>query len=116
MEHRFAPAAVELGGLISEETFDVRVTAIRVRAARYRVRLEPGRGISGGPREVVQDVAILLVRHALEERGALERTKLQLDPDGLEIVQHRFAPRTDLKVAEELAGVEAVGVSRLGEQ
>ena len=68
------------------------------------------------PLAALDDVLEALLRVALEEGGALERPQLGADADRLKVVDHRLGDVGVRGVAVVLAGVEAVGMTRLGQQ
>src|SRR5260221_305799 len=82
---RSALLPVELTGLLAEEPVDVGIAAIDVRAPGGDERLQAGRRVSEGPAQAVDEILELLVLVPTEESGALERSELHPDPDGLEI-------------------------------
>src|SRR2546426_12758081 len=116
MKDRLSLGAVQLRRLLPEESIDVGVPSVGVRTPGDGEGLQPGRRVSGGPTEEVNDVPVLLLGISLEECGALERTELEMDPHGLEGVDDDFAPAGHLEVGRVLAGVEAVRIASLHEE
>ena len=107
---------VELDRLLLEQLVDVGVTTIGVSAALDVERFHPGRRIAERTTAAEDDVFQTLLGIRLEERGALERPQPAVDSNFGKIVQERLGDIRIGRVAEEFAGLEAVGMSRFRQQ
>src|SRR6516162_4808753 len=108
--------AVQLGRLLLVERVDVGITAIDVGAPFDDVSFKARRGIAKGAAAAQDQVLQLLVGIGLDKSRPLERPQLGADPNRLEVVEQGFGDMRVGGVAEELAGVEATGMSRLSQQ
>src|SRR5437867_871078 len=116
VEDHLAALGVQLGRLLAEEAFDVRVTAIAVEAVGRHEGLDPSRGVASGSAPALDEVSELLVLELAEERRPLERTHLRGDPDHAEVVHDGLDHRCVGVVDRIFPGVEAIGVAGLGEE
>ena len=116
MQGGLAALLVEIGRLLLEQSVDVRIAAVDVRAAGGDEGLQPGGRVAEGAAGGLHDVLELLVGVRAEEGRALERPQRGADADGLQVVQDRLGQVRVGRVAEVLARVEAARVAGLGEQ
>src|SRR5262249_37941469 len=111
-----AALEIELGGLLQEEPVDVLVAAVDVRAAGSDERFDSRGGVAEGAAAALDESLELLVAPSSEEGRALDRPKLHADAGGVEIVDDRLADVRDPRIAEVVAGVEAVGIASLAQE
>src|SRR4030095_9707320 len=111
-----ASLPVDLVRLLQEEPVDVLVAPGHVGAAGGDERLDPRRRAARRAAAGPEDLLGLLRRPAPEEGGALDRPELHPDAGRVEIVDDRLAHVGDRRVAEVIAGVEAVGVAGLRQE
>jgi hypothetical protein len=97
--------------------------ARRCRGSRRRSRpagghelIEASGRVAEGAARALDDVPVLLLRVAAEERHSLEGPELRPDADRLQRVDHRLREVRVRHVAVVLARVEAVGVAGLGQE
>src|SRR5262249_29925216 len=108
MERRLAPLAIEIGGLLTEESVDVGIASVHVGAAGGHEGLEPGRRIAECRARAQDEVLELLLELSFVVRRSLEGPELHANAAGLKIIDHGLGdPRMD-GVARELPGVESV--------
>src|SRR5437016_778244 len=115
MERRLATLAVELAGLLAEESVDVGIASVHVGATRGHEGLEPRRRVSERGARAQDQILELLLDLSLVVRRALERPELDANAGGLQIVGHGFGDARVDDVAREIARVEPVRVSGFGE-
>src|SRR5262245_34152642 len=92
------------------------MAAIDVRAAGGDEGLESRGRVAKGAAAALDDVPELFLAVRAEERRALERAQLRADADGLQVVLQGLRDIRIRHVARVVAGLEAGGVARLGEQ
>jgi len=107
---------IELDSLLLIELVEIGVVAVNKNAALGDVSLEAGCGVAKGTGTRLNDVPERLFGISLDEGRPLDRPKLRPDADRLEIVENRLSDVGVGRVAKVVAGVEAFGVPRLGEQ
>src|SRR6185437_4773243 len=76
LQRRLAALGVGIGGLLLHEPVDVGIPAVGVHAGAGPELLEAGGRVAEGAARALDQVAVLLVRVAAEEGGALERPDL----------------------------------------
>src|SRR6266850_400311 len=116
VQHRLTLRAIELDRLLAKQTVDVGIAPVTERAARDRVCLEARGGVAEGAADDLDEVLELPLRHALVERGALERPQPRADSRRLQVADHRLGRVGRGHIAGILAGVEAVRVPGLREE
>ena len=116
MQDRFALRAIELDRLLLVQFVDIGIAAVGERAAFDELGLDAGRRIAKSARSGLDDVFELLLVVFLDEGGALDGTQPGADPDRRQIVDDRLADIRVRGVAVVIAGIEAAGVTGLGEQ
>ena len=112
----FAALSVHLPRLLLEQAVEIGIAAVDVGPAIHQEGLEARGGIAEGAARSLDEILELLLRVATEEGHPLEGTELHADAHGLQVVGHRLAEIGVGGIAEVLPGVEAVGISRLGEE
>src|SRR5262249_8053285 len=116
VQNRFASFPVELGRLLLEQRVDIGIAAVDVSAAFGNKGLEAGRSIAKRTAPGLDDAREFLAGVSLEKGGPLERPKFGADADCAEIVDQRLGDIRISGVDIVFASVEAVGVTRLGQQ
>src|SRR5262249_43683029 len=116
VQHRRALLGMERDRLLAEEAVDGGVAAIGADTAGDDERFDAGGGVAGRraarPHELLE--ALLLI--TLVEGRALERTQLDANADRHQIVDDDLGGAGIHGVRDELAGVEATRITRLGEE
>src|SRR6266480_4815121 len=111
-EDRAALLLIELGGLLTEQLVEIRITAIRVGPALDRQSFQAGRRIAEGAAAALDQMLVLFLRIAFEESGAFERLQACADPDLAQIVDDGLAEIGIGGVAIKFTGLKAVGITR----
>ena len=107
---------VELDSLLLVELVEIGVVAVNKDAAFDDMRFKAGRGIAERPGTGLDDVLERLFGISLDKGRPLDRPKFRPNADRLEIIENRLADVRVRRVAIIIAGIEALGVARLGEQ
>ena len=116
VQHRLAFLPVRLARLLPEERLDILIGAARERTLdRHELGHACGR-VAVGRVDADADPFQLLLQPRRLERRALHRDDPGLDADGPEIGADRLPHRVVGRIRIQIAGVEAVGVARLGQQ
>src|SRR5262245_40065692 len=115
VERPLAPLAIQLPGLVAKEPVDVGVAPVDVHAARRDEGLDAGGGVAEYRAAGVHEVLEFLLGERLHEGRPLEGPQLQPEADGAQVVDDGLGAR-ERQIGVEIAGVEPVRVSRLGEQ
>src|SRR5436853_3400793 len=108
--------AIQLGGLILEERIDLRIAAVDIGTAGDDEGLQARCRVAERAARRVREVLVFLVAVAGPVRSALDRPQLGLDAELLQIVRDRLLHVRIRDVQVVLAGIEAVGVARLGQE
>src|SRR5256886_3849227 len=116
VQQRLALLAIQLGSLILEERIDLRIAAVDIGTAGDDEGLQARRRVAKRAARRVREVLVLLVAVAGPVRGALDRPQLGPDAELLQIVRDRLLHVRVRDVQVVFAGVEAVGVARLGQE
>src|SRR5262245_5668229 len=106
LQDRRAPLRVHLACLLAEQSVDVAVTPVDVRAARSHERLDPCCCVDEGTASALDEVPVLFLRVPLEEGDPLDWPELRADADRFEVVDHGFREAGERRVAEILACVK----------
>src|SRR5438477_8756529 len=107
---------IEFAGLFLVQLVDIGIAAVREGSAFDEMRLDARRRIPERARPGLNDVFVLLLVVLLDERGPLDRPQFAADADRSEIVDERLADIGIRRVAVVVAGIEAAGMTGIGEQ
>src|SRR5262245_12983915 len=108
--------AIEFNRLLPVERVDIRVCSIDEYAACDHLCLKPGRGVAESTRTCLDDIFESFFGVGLEERDALNRPELGPDADRAKTIQNSLADIGVRGIAIVVAGVESLGITRLGKQ
>src|SRR6516165_5085087 len=114
VQQRLALFGVALVRLLAEQIVDVRIAAVGVVALGLHERLHPAGGVAGIARRGHEQAAQLLLLPGGVERRAFHLAQPHADADRVQIVHHRLGHGRKAWDRRELAGVDPVGISRLG--
>src|SRR5262249_21942742 len=116
VEDRLTLPAIQLGRLLVDEPFDVRIRTICEEATPSDKRIESGRRISKRRARALNNVLQPLLPILLEEGRALQWAKCRADAHCSPISCHCFGERRVRQIDGDRPGVEAIGVSRFRQE
>ena len=102
--------------LLLEQRVDVWIAAIDVGATLGDECLEPCGGVAESAAGPLDEVLEPLLGEPLEESCPLERPQLGADAHGLKVIDHGLGEIGERAVTEIVAGIEAFGIARRGQQ